>query len=240
MKSLYCVAGWCWLGLALLSLATELRADDAKKADDTGDIPRFDLEVREDIFAGFNGDEERLKAGMKRCEEVLAKNEKHAEALVWLGSAEIYQSGQYFQKGNVAQGMATWQRGLNRMDKAVELEPNNIGVLIPRAAVLMPASRGMPKPMKDMVLKKVQADFERVYESQKEFLDKIGEHPLGELRMGLADVHRSLGNMEESRAHLEAILKDLPDTEYSKRASEWLAAKPDAKLAHTCIGCHTP
>lgn len=228
------------MGLVVLSLGVELRADDAKATDDSGSIPRFDLEVREDIFAGFDGDEERLKAGMKRCEEVLAKNEKHAEAMVWLGSAEIYQSGRYFQKGNVAQGMATWQRGLDRMDKAVELEPDNIGVLIPRAAVLMPASRAMPKPMKDMVLKKVQADFERVYERQKDVLDQIGKHPLGELRMGLADVHRSLGNMEESRTHLEAILKEIPDSDYAKRASEWLAAKPDAKLAHTCIGCHTP
>jgi hypothetical protein len=30
----------------------------------------------------------------------------------------------------------------------------------------------------------------------------------------------------------------LPNTKYAERAKEWLAAKPDAKLAHVCIGCH--
>jgi hypothetical protein len=81
-------------------------------------------------------------------------------------------------------------------------------------------------------------DFTRVYEQQKDHLDKIGEHPLGELRMGLADIHRSLGNQDKSREHLEALVKELPNTDYSKRAEEWLAAKPNAKLAHNCIGCH--
>lgn len=222
------------LGVAAWTLADDTQGDAKEKASS-----RFDLTVREDIFAGFEGDEERLKAGMKKCESVLAEDEKHAEAMVWLGAAEVYQSGNAFRKGNIPQGMAIWQKGLAHMDKAAELEPYNVGVLIPRAAVLMPASRNMPKPMKDEILKKVRSDFERVYEAQKDMLDQLGEHPLGELRMGLADVHRALGNLEESKKHLEALTKELPDTDYSKRASEWLAAKPETALAHSCIGCHT-
>ncbi len=66
-------------------------------------------------------------------------------------------------------------------------------------------------------------------------LSEIGEHPLGELRMGLADVHRSLGDLEKSKIHLEAVMKELPNTEYAKEAEKWLAAKPTAKLAHNCI-----
>jgi tetratricopeptide (TPR) repeat protein len=200
---------------------------------------RLDLEIREDFFAGFEGDEERLAVGIKKCEDELAKNEKNAEAMVWLGAGEVFKSGRLFSKGDVVNGMAMWQKGSAKLDKAVELEPTNIGVLIPRAAVLMPASRGLPKPIKDQVLKSVLADFTRVYELQKNELDKIGEHPLGELRMGLADIHRSLGQIDKSREHLEALKKELPDTEYSERADKWLAAKPTAKLAHQCIGCHT-
>jgi hypothetical protein len=37
---------------------------------------------------------------------------------------------------------------------------------------------------------------------------------------------------------LEAVVKELPGTKYATRAAEWLAAPPDVKLAHTCIGCH--
>ncbi len=202
-------------------------------------VERFDLVVREDLFAGFEGDGERLKKAMAKCEEILAKNEKHAEAMVWLGAGEVFLSGQSFQKGNVGKGMTYWQTGLDRMNKAAELEPDNVGVLIPRAAVLMPASRNLPSPIKEQVLKSVLKDFTRVYESQKDMLDQIGEHPLGELRMGLADVYRSLGDLEKSTEQLEAVKREIPDSEYAKRADEWLIAKPSTKLAHTCIGCHT-
>src|SRR4051812_12527716 len=46
---------------------------------------RFDEIVRGDFFAGMMGDTARLERGMKYCEEVLSKNPKHAEALVWHG-----------------------------------------------------------------------------------------------------------------------------------------------------------
>jgi tetratricopeptide (TPR) repeat protein len=228
------------LGLGILSGSRlGVAQETAGSAPDSASTERFDLVVREDLFAGFEGDEERLQVGMKKCEEILKTNEKHAEAMVWLGAGEVFLSGQMFQKGNVPKGMAYWQQGLGRMDKAIELEPDNIGVLIPRAAVLMPASRNLPQPIKGQVLQSVLRDFNRVYESQKNELGQIGEHPLGELRMGLADINRSLGDLDKSREHLEAIQRELPDTDYSKRAEEWLAAKPTAKLAHTCIGCHT-
>jgi len=103
----------------------------------------------------------------------------------------------------------------------------------------MPASRNLPKPIREQVLNGVLANFLRVYEQQKKELDKIGDHPLGELRMGLADVYRSLGKSDESKSQLEAILQELPDTEYSSEAKKWLEAKPTAKLAHNCIGCHS-
>jgi tetratricopeptide (TPR) repeat protein len=219
----------------LVSVAQD--REPAKKPEVTRE--RFDGAVREDFFAGFDGDADRLAAGMKKCEEVLAEDEKNAEAMVWLGSGEVYLSGRSFQKGDVVKGMGYWQKGFDRMNKAAELEPDNIGVLIPRAAVLMPASRGMPNPMKGQVLQSVLKDFTRVYELQKDSLDKLGEHPLGELRMGLADIYRSMGDMDNSRIHLEAIKAELPGTDYANRADEWLIAKPTAKLAHTCIGCHS-
>ena len=89
------------------------------------------------------------------------------------------------------------------------------------------------------VLKKVREDFERVYERQQNFLDKLGEHPHGELRMGLADVYRALGAPEKSKEQLEAVVKELPDTEYATEAQQWLKAPASKKLSHNCIGCHS-
>lgn len=200
---------------------------------------RFDEVVRESFFEGFQGNEAALEKGIKVCEEILSKQPKHAEAMVWLGGGQVFKSGQYFQKGMVADGMKNWQEGIKNMDKAAELEPDNIGVLIPRAAVLLPASRGLPMAIKKPVLEGVLKNFEHVYEMQKNDLQKIGEHPLGELRMGMADTYRMLGNSEKSKEHLESVIKELPETEYATEAKKWLESKPTDRLSHNCIGCHT-
>jgi len=237
--------------LALLWMSA-LDADDnkAKKANARESKPaakpekkkkpkqRFDHKVREDFFAGFGGDKEAFGRAMKSCEDTLAANPKHAEALVWRGAGRLFLSGQSFNKGDAAKGLKLWNTGVKDMDDAIKLEPDNIGVLIPRAAAMLPAGRAAPPAMGKPLLLKVRADFERTYNRQKDYLDQLGEHPLGELRMGLADVYRLLGQQEESKKQLLAIQKELPDTKYSQRATEWLAASPDKKLAHRCIGCH--
>ena len=40
------------------------------------------MEVRADFFAAFSGDMKRFERGMARCEEELAKDPNHAEAMV--------------------------------------------------------------------------------------------------------------------------------------------------------------
>src|SRR5437867_9616380 len=76
---------------------------------------RFDMLVRQDFFAGFNGNREALERGMKITEDTLAKDPNHAEARVWHGSGILYLSGQAFQKGDQQNGMKLWRQGLDEM-----------------------------------------------------------------------------------------------------------------------------
>ncbi len=200
---------------------------------------RFDLVVREDIFAGFDGDENALKRGQEECEKALKVNPKNAEAMVWLGAVKVFKAGALFGKNNPGEAFPLWTSGIKSMDDAVKLEPDNVGVRIPRASVLLPAARNTPPAMSTPLLKTVLADFEYIYKKQVDHLDSLGTHPRGELRMGLADTYRLLGKLDSSKEQLEAIAKELPDTVYATRAKEWLAADPGKKLAHNCIGCHT-
>lgn len=232
------------IALATFMLVSGLPLDasgdeNQAKAEKADDRTRFDYRVREDLFAGFEGDREALERGLQVCNQTLAENPNHAEALVWRGAARVAISGDAFRQGDIANGMKNWLSGLQDMDRAKELEPENIGILIPRAAVLLPAGRSAPPAMGRPVLLKVREDLEKTYERQKNMLDQLGDHPHGELRMGLADVYRLLDQPEKSKQQLVAIQKELPDTEYAERAAEWLAAKPDQKLAHNCIGCHS-
>jgi hypothetical protein len=201
---------------------------------------RFDFKVRNYFFAGFAGDTASLEKGMKICEDILATEPKHPEALVWHGSGLFFQSGQAFQKADQQRGAELWQRGLKEMDLAVELAPDNIGVRIPRGAVLLTASRYVPSAeMARPLIEKGLTDFEKAYDVQASSLADLGTHPRGELMIGLADGYSRAGNLDRAQVWFERIQKEMKGTPYEKSASIWLETKSLAPAQAGCLGCHT-
>src|ERR1700682_3999533 len=123
---------------------------------------RFDFQVRNYFFAGFAGDVASLEKGMKICEDSLVADPKNAEALVWHGAGLFYESGQAFQKQDMQKGGELWAKGLKEMDEAVAVAPDQLGVVIPRGAVLLTASKYVPSPeMARPLIEKGVADFEK-------------------------------------------------------------------------------
>jgi hypothetical protein len=201
---------------------------------------RFDLKVRNYFFAGFAGDAASLAKGMKICEDVLTAEPKNAEALVWHGAGLYYEAGQAFQKGDAQTGMPLSQRGLKEMDDAAALAPDDLGVRIPRGAVLLTASHyvGSPEIARTLITRGV-TDFEKAYELQGPDLSALGTHPRGELMIGLADGYNRLGNQEKAQLWFERIQKDMQGTVYAKSANTWLETKSLAPAQAGCLGCHT-
>jgi tetratricopeptide (TPR) repeat protein len=71
-------------------------------------------------------------------------------------------------------------------------------------------------------------------------LDSIGRHPLGELLQGLGDVYSRQGKPDEAQKYYVMIQAKLPDTEYAKRAAQWMDTRQPLPVAQTaCIGCHS-
>jgi hypothetical protein len=201
--------------------------------------PRFDMQVRNDFFAGFGGDAAALDRGMKACEQVLAQNPKHAEALVWHGGGLFYMSGQLFRKGDANKGMELYGRGLSEMNDAVALAPENVGVLIPRGATLLTASRTMPPgDQASKLLAQGLIDFEKVYGLQSSYFDTLSGHARGELLFGLAEGFVRAGNEAKAREYFEKLAAVGPSSGHDAQAKEWLeSGKLDRKQA-TCTGCH--
>ena len=202
---------------------------------------RFDYLVRTDFFAGFAGDEARLNKGMEACERALAENPKQAEALVWHGSGLAYQGGLAFRQGDAQTGMDLWTRGTTEMETAVALAPDNVGVRIPRGAMLMQATRGMPPAMASPLLQKAVGDYERALELQTASgaFAALGDHPKGELLFGLAEAYARLGQPEKARAYFERLTKDAPESGQTAKARAWLdtgTLPPATGLG--CVGCH--
>jgi tetratricopeptide (TPR) repeat protein len=201
--------------------------------------PRFDMQVRNDFFAGFGGDGAALDRGMKACEQVLAQNPKHAEAMVWHGGGLFYMSGQMFRKGDPNKGMELYQRGITEMDDAVALAPTNVGVLIPRGATLLTASRAMPPgDQASKLLKQALIDYEKVYALQSSYFDTLSGHARGELLFGLAEGYLRAGNEAKAREYFEKLVAAGSAVGHYTEAKAWLeTGKLDPKRV-ACTGCH--
>ncbi|MBS1824967.1 MAG: hypothetical protein JST93_06575 [Acidobacteria bacterium] len=200
---------------------------------------RFDQVVRNDFFAGFAGDAAAFERAMKVSSEAIAANPEHAEALVWHGSGLYFQAGRAFQSGDNAKGMELYKKAFAEMDRAVKLAPKEVGVRIPRGAVLLAATAY--QPMSERVkaeLRRAVDDYQSAYEVEQGRLDKMSTHSLGQLLLGLGDGHSRLGNTDQARVYFEMLEEKLPGTEYAKRAASWKQTGKLTTEQQMCIGCH--
>lgn len=223
--------------LVIVGLASVVGQRDA-----AGQAPpmRFDEIVRDDFFAGLGGDAVRLDRAMKRCEEELAKNPRHAQALVWHGSGLSFRAGQAARGGDLVAAGELSRRGLQQMNEAVALAPTDPVVLILRGVTLTAASRALRDPARARAaLETAVGDFESTLKIQVPIFKDLGEHPRGELLGALADGWYRLGDEDRARGYLTRIAAELPGSTYSDAARTWLEHKPlRGGPGLSCIGCH--
>lgn len=199
---------------------------------------RFDYKVRNYFFAGLAGDTASLDKGMKICEDILARDPKQPEALVWHGTGLVSESRTALQNGDEKRGADLWQRGLDEMDQAEALAPNDLGVRIVRGAVLLIASQYLPVEAAHPLIEKGLSDYEKAYSIQGPDLSPLGTHKGGELMIGIADAYARLGQPDQAQKWFERIQKDLPGTPYASSASTWLETKQLAPRQAGCLTCH--
>jgi hypothetical protein len=199
---------------------------------------RFDYLVRADFFAGMRGDRARFERAMKLCEETLAREPRHAEAMVWYGSGQLVLAGQSFQAGDRAKGRELWERGLRTMAEAVALAPDRIGVLIPRGATLLVAARQIPPGADSQALLQTGvADYEKALAIQAPYFERLSLHARGELLAGLAEGWHQLGRDDTARVYLERMVAELDGSGYQARAKSWLESGPPLGR-FACASCH--
>lgn len=199
---------------------------------------RFDLLVRDDFFAGLlERDQAALDRAMKLCEETLARDPQHAEAMVWHGGGLILRAGTAFNAGDREKGMQLWTDGMAEMDRAVGLAPDDVGTRIPRGAVLLAASPFVPEPERTRLLDKGLSDYERVLELQKAHFDHLSRHARTQLLFGLADGWNRRGDKERARVYFERVRTIAGKSPYGLRAEAFLAGKTDPAPT-ACGGCH--
>jgi tetratricopeptide (TPR) repeat protein len=176
---------------------------------------------------------------MEFCERTLAQNPTDAEALVWHGAGLGFQAGTAFRAGDAPRGTQLWTQAMSEMDQAVALEPDQVAVRIPRGAVLLQATRGMPPQMAKPLLEKALGDYERTLELQASYFATLGDHPKGELLFGLAEGYSRLGNLDKARTYFDRLVNDAPNSGQTAKAKEWLSNGTLPKSTGLgCVGCH--
>ena len=201
---------------------------------------RFDFKVREDMFAGMDGDKEAFDRAMKLIDDTLAANPDNAEALVWRGDGRLFMAGQAFQRRDFGEGQSFTAQGLADVNRAVSLAPDNIAVRVPRAAGLLPFARGMRafNPAEaDRLTRTAIGDYEFVLTASAPWWDRLNSHGRGEVLGALADAWLQLGDVTKANAYLDRMAAELPGTPYAKNAAA-RRADPAAKVPLTCLGCH--
>src|ERR1700730_4756976 len=206
-----------------------------------GRVVRFDEIVRNDFLAGMMGDKERLDRGMKFCEEILAKDPKHADALVWHGGGLLTRAANAYRKGDQTLGDKLWTLGLKEMNDAVALQPDNMGIKIGRSATIIGVAQSgwdSTDSQSKALLESALADYEKIYQWQRPSFSMLGSHSRGELLFGLASGWSILGNHEKARYYLSLIAQECAGTEYELEAKKWIKSKPETVIQHDCMGCH--
>jgi len=199
---------------------------------------RFDYQVRDDMFRAFGGNEAAMKNAMAKIEETLAAEPDHAEALVWRGAAAYWKAGQAFRAGEIERARSLAATAMADMDRAVALEPTNIGVLIPRAAVLLGAARNQPEPARARGLAaRAAGDYETALALRQNAFVGLGQHNRGEYLSGLAEAWALAGERDKSEGYLRRILAELPGSPYAERASAKLLDWSDRRPLN-CQTCH--
>jgi hypothetical protein len=220
---------------AMLVFAGASRAQNTPAAP-----PRFDEIVRADFFAGFRGDAARLERGMKLCEQELAVNPDHPDALVWHGAGLMFTAGQAAQRQDFATAGERARRGRAEMDRADQLAPDSLSVMLVRAVTLNASAPNVRDRAQGRIMQEsAVAACERALVIQTPYLDRLSEHSRGELLAGLAEGWSRLGETDRSRGYLERIVKEMPDTRYQARARAWLEDGPQVGPM-TCLTCHRP
>lgn len=167
---------------------------------------RFDELVRADFFAGVAGDAAALDRAMRLIEATLEADPRRPDVLVWHGSALIARAALAVEKGESAMSDSFWKLGLQEMNEAVALAPDNVAVLIPRGATLLQLSRSVPDAdLAKGLLATGVADYEKVLVLQAPYFKYLSDHSRGELLFGLAEGLHRLGERDRARTYFERL-----------------------------------
>jgi len=197
--------------------------------------------LREDIFAGFIGDDmERFARGEKNI-QLLIENRPAAKPtlLAWKGGATLYRAVRAYENNHRDEFEQNYRLALNLFSQARQLGPEDGGVAaIVGGSNLLFADR-LPKEHRAAAWSQAYDNYQALWKEQASFVEKLPVHIRGELLGGLAQSAQRTGRTQEADQYLDKMLAVLGNTPYEPVARQW-KKNPEsaAKTSITCLSCH--
>jgi hypothetical protein len=228
--------------IALLLFAASAFAQDAAL-----DMPkniRVSTWVREDIFAGFIDNQMApFERGVKKLERIIAANPKAADAIAWMGGAEMYRAVRAHEAGDAAAFQSHFAKAKEHLARCAAIVRE-----IPQYAVACHAITGgsfstmadrLPPAERKAGWLLARENYAALVAIHGADFDKIPVHFRGEILAGLTMAAQRLGEQDKAASMTRELIEKLPGTPYAVFAKRWLD-KPEtmAKTKLNCATCH--
>ena len=201
---------------------------------------RFDFKVREDMFAGFDGDKAAFTRALALIADTLARDPDNAEALTWRGAGRLFMAREAFRQRALREGMALSAQGVADLERGVALKPDSIGVRAARGPALLVYAarlRAFDKAEADRLTGLAIGDFDYIVNVKSANWSGLAEHARGELLGALAEGWLQLGEAAKADIFLDRMIGELPGTPYALNAAQHRADR-SVTAPLTCLGCH--
>jgi len=185
----------------------------------------FERAVFADFVKAAQGDDDALQRLIEACERAIEADPKHAEAIAWRGASKMFEAGAASEGGNFMAAMQHTNAALADLNKARELEPENPGVRMVSAQMLLNLAKHHPiDRMANEYAKQGIAD---AIAALSKLYANWASQPTdvkGQLMSGVAEGYVKLGKTTEARDWYNRVIGAVPGTTWAKQAQAWIDA----------------
>jgi hypothetical protein len=197
--------------------------------------------LREDIFAGFIGDDmERFARGEKNIQLLLEKRPADkADLLAWKAAATLYRAVRAYEGQRGEEFRQSYRLALDLFSQASQADPRSGGVIAITGGSLALFADRLPKENRAAAWSQAYDAYQALWKEQAPIVEKLPVHIRGELLGGLAQSAQRTGRTQEVDQYLDKMLAVLGNTPYEPMARQW-KKNPEsaARTSITCLSCH--
>jgi tetratricopeptide (TPR) repeat protein len=197
--------------------------------------------LREDIFAGFLSDDmTRFERGEKNIQLLMEQRpDQKGNLLAWKGGALLYRAVLANESKRADEFQRYYRQALDAFAEAKNQKSGADGVPPVTGGSFALFADRLPTEYRAAAWSTAYDNYQALYKSQVQFVDKLPLHLKGEVLAGVAQTAQRTGRKEEADQFVDKMLALLPGTPYEAMAKKW-KANPEsaANSSLTCMTCH--